>query len=394
MTAEKEYLVYLLSCFLGGNKPEGRKTEWNEIYRLAEINDIEAIVASEIKKLDSAYAPEGELRSRFNQQLGQSIIHSERRDEAYKRLNAFLDGVAFERIFVKGIVLCNFYPAKELRTSGDIDVILRENDFNRLEELNENGTLSEYGLTDFKYTPVTCSVSADGLMIELHRNADVFGSYFDTIFDIAEKKSGYIRELDGYNHLLYVMCHLAKHLKERGAGIRMLLDIDVLIRHIENFDESCFYSLCSEAKIESTARMILSYCNYCFNTPVSDSSDIKENKDMRDLFASVFIDGGSFGFAASNNATLHLNNSSVSGEINKRARLKILLRYVFPPACYVREYYAYSVKHKALVPLAYINRIFDAVFKRSERSVKTLKEINRLDGKDTKIKSLIDELEL
>lgn len=36
-------------------------------------------------------------------------------------------------------------------------------------------------------------------------------------------------------HLIYVLCHIIKHFNSCGAGIKMFMDIDAIIRKIKNF---------------------------------------------------------------------------------------------------------------------------------------------------------------
>ena len=49
---------------------------------------------------------------------------------------------------------------------------------------------------------------------EIHDSADVKNKYFENIFDM-KCEGGH--ELLRYDHLLYVLCHLIKHLSYRGA---------------------------------------------------------------------------------------------------------------------------------------------------------------------------------
>ena len=194
-------------------------------------------------------------------------------------------------------------------------------------------------------------------------------SYFDDIFLKAESDGKYEYHLSDYNHLLFVLLHLIKHLKLRGAGIRMLMDIDVIIRSIDVFNETVFTDLCKSAGVENTAKVILSFCNYCFNTPVSDSVDIRNNTELIERLAGVFLEGGSFGFETESLGLFHYHyNIGENEKLTKAKKIKALLRYLFPPVSYVREYNEYSMKYPLLIPFAYVIRIFKGFFKRRNRS--------------------------
>ena len=387
MNAEKEYLIYLLSCFLNGTVPEGREVNWEEIYRLADINDICGIVQNEIMLLPEEYRPCGETKSKFTQQMGFDIRNYECKKNAVLKLISFFNEIKFDFILVKGIVICEYYPIKELRTSGDIDCIIRVEDYEKLISLLYEKS-DKYGFNSVEVSSVVITLKCDDVLVEIHRDADVLTDYFSDIFSLRVQDSN-IYVLEQYSHLLYLVCHLAKHLKEKGAGIRMLADLDVLIRNIDNFDENRFYSLCEKAGIRPTAEALLSFINRCFNTPVSNINDCN---GVYDLFLDSLICGGSFNHTDSSVSQIHLNNLSADAEGN--VRLKTLIRYLFPPAEYVRPYYSYSLKHKWLLPFAYLNRVFDALFKRGNKSLSTLNKIFKIDENNLTLKSINDALNI
>ena len=390
MTAEKEYLIYLLSCFLNGTAPEGREVNWEEIYRLADINDIGGIVQNEIMLLPEEYRPGGETKSKFKQQMGFDIRNYEYKRNVIAKLKSFFNENSIDYILVKGAVISECYHVKELRTSGDIDCIVRTKDFNELSNiLSENS--KKYSFNNIDVSSVVINLKCEDVLVEIHRDADVLTDYFDDIFSLTRRDeiNANCCVLDEYDHLLFLICHLAKHLKEKGAGIRMLADLDVLIRNIDNFDENRFYSLCEKAGIRPTAEALLSFINRCFNTPVSNINDCN---GVYDLFLDSLICGGSFNHTNSSVSQIHLNNLSADAEGN--VRLKTLIRYLFPPAEYVRPYYNYSLKHKWLLPFAYLNRISDALFKRGNKSLNTLNEIINIDESNLTMKRINDALNI
>ena len=92
------------------------------------------------------------------------------------------------------------------------------------------------------------------------------------------------------------------------------------------------------------------------------------------MFERVMLDGGVFGLEQSNlGGYLVAKNSD--GRVGAFGKLKALFKWIFPPAEYVRAYYDYSRKRSVFIPLAYLNRIFDAVFKRRKHTAKTTAQI-------------------
>lgn len=366
MTDDKSQFLYLLNCFLNGKTPKNNNYDWQGIYKLSSIHNMTAIITQTAKLLQKEYQPSGEIRSAFNQQLGLTLLDYDKKRSALDKIKNVLNDNDVDYIIVKGAVLSNFYPIPQLRTSGDIDIILRSNSFDDDIAVLIN---QDVRLVHDDYDTKTFEI--DGCDIEMHRDADVNNEYFDDIFlHCAVNRCEY--SLDDYNHLLYILCHLCKHLAYTGAGVRMLADIDAFVRNIDSFNEAKFLVLCKNAGIEYTAKIILALCNLWFDTPIESKIQLDENTLF--MFERVMLDGGVFGLEQSNlGGYLVAKNSD--GRVGAFGKLKALFKWIFPPAEYVRAYYDYSRKHSSFIPLAYLNRIFDAVFKRRKHTAKTTAQI-------------------
>ncbi len=366
MTDNKAQFLYLLNCFLNGKIPDSKHYDWQGIYKLSSIHNTTAIITQTAKLLPKECQPSGEIRSAFNQQLGLTLLDYDKKCSAIDKIKTILNANAIDYIIVKGAVLSDFYSIPQLRTSGDIDVILRSNAFD-----DNIAALMNQGINLIHDDYYTKTFEISDCNIEMHRDADVDNKYFDDIFSLC-RVSGCEYSLDDYHHLLYIVCHLCKHLAYTGAGVRMLADIDVLVRHIDNFDEAKFLALCQSAGIEYTAKIILTLCNLWFDTPIASKIQLDEN--TLHMFVRVMLDGGVFGLEQSNlGGYLVAKNSH--GRLGAFGKIMALFKWVFPSAEYVRTYYDYSRKHRFLIPLAYLNRIFDAVFKRRKHTAKTTAQI-------------------
>ncbi len=366
MTDDKSQFLYLLNCFLNGKTPKNKNYDWQGIYKLSSIHNMTAIITQTAKLLQKEYQPSGEIRSAFNQQLGLTLLDYDKKRSALDKIKNVLNDNDVDYIIVKGAVLSNFYPIPQLRTSGDIDIILRSNSFD-----DDIAILINKGVRLVHDDYYTKTFEIDGRDIEMHRDADVNNEYFDDIF-LYCTVNGCEYSLDDYNHLLYILCHLCKHLAYTGAGVRMLADIDAFIRNIDSFNEAKFLVLCKNAGIEYTAKIILALCNLWFDTPIASKIQLDENTLF--MFERVMLDGGVFGLEQSNlGGYLVAKNSN--GRVGAFGKLKALFKWIFPPAEYVRAYYDYSRKRSLFIPLAYLNRIFDAVFKRRKHTAKTTAQI-------------------
>lgn len=368
MEKNSQDFINLISCFLNSTNPENRNYDWLEIYNLAKINDVVAIIAQEIKSLRDEYKPQGKLKSNFNQYLGLTLSAYYNKLIVKEELQRFLEYNNVDCIFVKGIEISKFYPQPEFRTSSDIDIIVREEKYQDVCNLFKK---SNYVVNEI--TVNTLILNVQDVKVEVHIDADVYSKYFENIFSMCtNSKNEY--KLDGYSNLMYIILHIVKHIKYSGVGIRMFMDVDACVRSIDDFDEEKLIEMCERAGVKKCSQMILSLCNFWFNTPVKQYFEFEKNKNLVDLFEKSFIKGGTFGFKNSNLGTYYINLNA-GEKVGFNEKIKAVFTLIFPPTEAIKNSYSYSSKHKILIPFAYINRLYDGIFKRGIHSINTAKQI-------------------
>lgn len=391
MNKEEKYFVSLISSFLNRKAPEAPyNIDWNEIYRLSEIHNVTAITANQISLLPQEQRPDKRLYSAFRQQIGHTLMHYDEKIKAYNFLKSLFEESNTEYIFVKGIILNTLYPVKEFRTSGDIDAIIREKDFDTF-----RGFIKSKGITIKEESAICLTFEINGIQIEVHSNLYSDNKYFDNIFELADK-DGLEYKLSLENHLLYVLCHIIKHFNLCGAGIRMFMDIDVLLRHSTDcIDYKHFFSICKELNIENFVKCSFSLCKSWFSTPVESNFDISSDENVKYLFENEILSGGSFGFEKRGLADFYISQGIGKGsENNFVAKFKALFSLFFPKKQYLYEIYPYAKKHHFLLPFAWFNRLFKAVFIRRKHSMRTISSIINSDEKSAQYKRLLNELEI
>lgn len=213
---------------------------------------------------------------------------------------------------------------------------------------------------DAKYNDVHIEVHAD-------TNRDSNSKYFKNIFDLAEKDESDTNcyHLSDEVHLLYILCHIIKHFNICGAGIRMFMDIDVLIRHLNldiNFDYNKFFDICKELNIETFTKASFALCAEWFSTPINADISLKNDKKIKELFEKEILSGGVFGFEKRNLSDYYLNiGIGKSGKNNILSKLRAFWALLFPSKEYLLggKYYA---KPAIFLPLAWFERLFKAAF--------------------------------
>ncbi len=264
-----DYFIYLLSCFLNDEKPRGsEQTDWQEIFRLAENHSVTAIIASLIKELPHGSRPKGKLLSAFEQSLDRTLKNYGEKMKAMTHLIEVLTASRIPHMLIKGAVLRFLYPAPELRASRDTDVVISPSDYEEtMRTLESSGFKKEFLKQSF------AQVRCGGEVFDIHTELESINVqskiYYSTPFDDISENTGYTYKLKPIYHLLYVITHTACHLKNGGAGVRMIMDIDAVLRYYPDMDTQRFLSLCENIKVRSTAEALIALSKKWFKTPVA-----------------------------------------------------------------------------------------------------------------------------
>ncbi len=385
MNRNEKYFVSLISSHLNRTAPcFDNEADYDELYRLAAINNVSAIIYNELAKLSSDEKAKIKNFTDFKQQFGYTLIDYEEKQKAIKKITSLLNKNEIDYIFVKGAVIRNYYPIKELRTSADIDITVRDSEFDRLKELIKDENISiETNQPNF------ISINVFNQNIEITAENQYDHEYFKDIFTLSTHENNqYV--LDDYNHLIYIICHIIKHFRYCGAGIKMFMDIDVMIRHIDNFDYDKVLELAKKLDIEVFTKAALSLCSYMFNTPVKAEIDFDKESDFRQIFEEEIINSGAFGFSKRDLGSHYIIGSSHNGKVS---RTRAFLHLLFPGSDYLKNSFNYAMKHPILLPIAWLHRLFIAVFKRGSHSISTISKIANSKSNTDYVK-LLNELDI
>lgn len=295
----REYFIYLLYCHLNGVDPRGeRRSDWQQIYSLAEKNHVTAIIAYEIDRLPDDLRPKGELAGLFREILDRKKEYFDSRLCSLAIFMSTMTSSMIPHLIIKGTALRNNYPVPALRTGRDIDVIVHPLDYSKAIE-----ALKDRGLTGLsvKRNEARMQIADDVFEIRTElENINIQSKiYFSTPFDDISEAMGYTYKLKDVYHLLYLVTHIARHLKEGGAGVRMIMDIDVLIRSHPSIDIHEFLSLCDNIKIGKTAQALIALSRKWFNTPIAFHYTFEDgDAQLLNSLTSAILSGEPFGSAA------------------------------------------------------------------------------------------------
>ena len=345
-----EDVLELLRAFIYGEEPKlSGKSNIEELLKFAYRQKLLGIFAymnkrwslfdsKKAKSLDAAYYS--------------ALFESTVRCSKFLKLSEFLSENKIEHMPVKGYYIRELYPVKELRSFGDIDILIHEKDRKRCDSL-----MKSLGYTVKNDWEPTYSYIKDDEYYEIHTNlfdvrlkerADMT-EYFSSAWLHAKKDSGLRFVPDTEFHLIYIICHLAKHLSTGGAGIRMYLDVAL---YILRYDSVISWERTEEEfkklGLERFFHTVLSAVNEWFY--VKASCDFENFGEELSELLEFTLDSDIFGHSRDNSAI------KLRGE--ERSKKRTALKILFPPAEQLENRYTFLKRSRLLLPLAWIVRVF------------------------------------
>lgn len=345
-----EDVLELLRAFIYGEEPKlSGKSNIEELLKFAYRQKLLGIFAymnkrwslfdsKKAKSLDAAYYS--------------ALFESTVRCSKFLKLSEFLSENKIEHMPVKGYYIRELYPVKELRSFGDIDILIHEKDRKRCDSL-----MKSLGYTVKNDWEPTYSYIKDDEYYEIHTNlfdvrlkdrADMT-EYFSSAWLHAKKDSGLRFVPDTEFHLIYIICHLAKHLSTGGAGIRMYLDVAL---YILRYDSVISWERTEEEfkklGLERFFYTVLSAVNEWFY--VKASCDFENFGEELSELLEFTLDSDIFGHSRDNSAI------KLRGE--ERSKKRTALKILFPPAKQLENRYTFLKRSRLLLPLAWIVRVF------------------------------------
>ena len=258
VVAEKLYSLIRYSI-CGEALPAGISFSENDkkaVVSIARAHDIAAIVAYALDK-------NGFLDKDADEDIKDEELFAQSRvttleffaEEVYSTFEKY----GIDYLPLKGSLIRKFYPKAYFRTSTDVDVLVRKEDFIKAERLLK----TELKLKEKQRTEHDVALSRSFLeTVELHHSlveegkANGADEVLDNVWSHASSLDGRRYELDEEYFVFYHIAHTMKHFGLGGCGLRFFIDIGLIAKDmtcnerlktlIDRADMGRFFSRCIE----------------------------------------------------------------------------------------------------------------------------------------------------
>lgn len=373
MDHHTKYYISLLSAFIRQQEPlQEQNIDWEQVFQLGNIHSVSGMIYFMAKGLPEKYRPNAPLLQTMKQDFTSTIVRAAAQDDEMNRVIDELCRAEIPHLICKGYAIKNNYPVQEMRTMGDIDILIqprhREKTHTLLQELGYKAGHKTDEVWHYGKSRVYLEIHTQLISRNLIHKFD-YTTYFCSVWNHAVMKpNGYTYELSVEYHLLYLLVHMAKHFYGYGCGIRMIMDVAmVMIRYEKEIDWDDVNKEIERLDLGLFALNIFSLCDRWFeaSSPARPSA-MEEN--LYEEISGYILSAGTFGFYDRDRLASRLRK--VQGDMKateEPALLKMYLRIVFPDYEYMsRVPYCLFLKNRPLLlPAAWIVRISRGLMSRT-----------------------------
>ena len=282
----------------------------------------------------------------------QTIAENFNKAEMFEAISQKLSAECIPHMPVKGWYIRTLYPVSELRTFGDIDILIRKTDREKADAIfTQNGyTVKDNWEPTYTYDKglLRCEVHTELMDSDLGKGEQVI-AYFSNALKSAESDAGERLSPQKELHLVYLFCHLAKHLYKGGAGIRMYLDIALFLKEyadILNFDK--ILNDFKKLKLDRFFKTVTLACGEWFKIDLPfEITDIKT--ESIDALKEYTFGADIFG-KTRDKSIISLRNDDAG------TKSSVLKDTFFPSSEKIEERYKFIKGRKYLLPVAWVAR--------------------------------------
>lgn len=377
MEAEKvqDLLIGLLRAELTGTELDDAAKEQitpdalSALYALSDRQDLAHMVSAALSK--NGLLADQKLAAQFAQKEILSVYRAEQMKAVFDKICTAFDQASIAYVPLKGLVMRPFYPKESMRTSCDMDILIREENLDAAVD-----ALTQIGFRyDRKNYHDVSLYYGDRIHLELHFS--ILGNK-DRLDAVMKDAWQYVTPVQGCRcaftedyFVFYMFAHMVTHFRSGGCGIRSLMDIWVM-EHKMGLSYLRGKALLEKAGIYRFAREISKLSEICFSDKPKD--------DFTDILLSYLFRGGMYG---------SLQNRVAVTKSKSGSMLVYVLKRVFLPYGEMVVPYPILKKLPVLLPFCWIARFAKMLLEgRAGRAVNELKTGKNLT--DTEVNTLHD----
>ena len=279
-----------------------------------------------------------------------ALYRSVVREDAIDRISKALSGAGIDYILLKGAVLKAMYPEPWIRTSYDVDILVREESLDQAVKAIEAAT--EFQYTKRNYHDV--ELLSDRMQLELHFSVKESMDNLDAVLEEAWSNAeptgnGTQWRFTPEFQVFHIFTHMCYHMTHGGLGIRPFIDL-WLLRRKTSYSEGKLREMLEKCGIERFYDNCLRLSEIWLEGAPEDCS--------LDALEKYCLEGGVLGTA---------HNTVISNQRNRNGANYVFSR-LFVSREIIESTYPKAKKYPVLIPFYQVKRWFRLLDRKTRKS--------------------------
>jgi hypothetical protein len=363
-----------------------------DVYKLSKAHDVAHLVGDALSKCgvfanlpdtleENECATIAKIKAKFDEHVFTAVYRYENINYELEQIKQTFNEAQISFIPLKGSVIRKFYPEPWLRTSCDIDILVKEKDADNAAEYLQ--TQLQYGV-DRKGQHDVSMFTASNVHVELHFK--LLDSDFKQVKDLLDVWSGdEISLLSDSEYqmskelfLLYHIYHMAKHFVHGGCGLKPFIDLWI-IKNKVGFDEKKAQKIMQESGLLAFFERSTDLVNVWFED--------KEHSEITQEMENYILQGGVYGT---------LKQNLAMSQNKKGGKFRHLMSRIFLSYKDMEVYYPSLKKCPILFPFYQVRRWCRILFCGGRKAAMNEIKVNQniTTEEQERAKKLLEELNL
>lgn len=319
MPREQHQLLALLRAYFTDGSPDPctfADTDWAALCREARLQTVSGFACTAMLRLPQELRPDAEFCAAWERETMRGYLVFGRFFEAQNALCRLLQENGIPVLVWKGLAAAAYLPEPELRTLGDIDVLLpREQMPQAIAVLTAHGYAVGKGTED---SELHVAAEKEGIHFELHRTVagDIHlpNDYLRECFTrgkTVHSAYGTFPAPEDTDHAFAMLLHMLRHFVSSGFGLRQLYDWAFCLQNGE-IDRARLLEMARTAGAEKFLNAVTALCIRCFGLSASHDWGIPVSEAAVEGLLEDILIGGNWG-SKEENRTYSLVFSETNG---------------------------------------------------------------------------------
>lgn len=375
-------IISIIKSGITGEKVEiPETTDWEAIFKFSKAHQVGPIIYYGIE--NSKLSAPADIKEKFFNLVMKSMLVEQNQFLELERLSEKFEQNQIDYIPLKGCIIKKLYPKSEMRIMGDMDILVRQNQFDDACNVVEN--------LGFVQTDVTENVTAYNkrfVNFEIHKSlCPPDDPYYDYFKDNWSK--AFLKEDDKHRYVfsnedafIFDFVHLVKHYLSGGVGLRQFIDLWLMLTKIDNLNLEYIVSELEKLELKRFYYNVVATLEAWFGN--------KEATDMTNFITDITFKSGSFGTSGKRSASVAMKVVKKEGKGKNNIFRKIICT-VFLPLSAMKTLYPVLEKAPILLPVMWVVRWFKTLFFKRKNITKQISRIQ--SSTNAAVDSYASELE-